>query len=409
MTLQTNKKRIALITTWYPPINGVAVSRMNAFANYLSEEFDVEVFCLGEKEKTEIKSYNLQIHYTTSNKLFTILKAKQSDHKIIHQTKTGLRIFLKYVVKNPLSTWRNSTNQKLKIQHLNNSFDLIISSYAPQEAHLVAINFCKEFKNVPWIDDMRDEMSSNPYIDLKTKNELIEIEKEVNKYASAITSVSKPIVDEFSQICTNVKFFEEIRNGFDHSIVFDTENIINSEILRIGYFGTFYGVIQPTYFFKSLFIFKVNNPDIRIEFNIYGAHNNYSIPKELRDNVIKHTKLSYFDAIKKMNEMDANIMLHPRGERKGVYSGKLFDYISAQKPIIACVDKNDVAAELIYSFDCGYVSEFQDVEQTAILLQQLVSDKKSFEFKIANDTQIKSLQRKNQVEKLAILINQLTN
>ena len=53
-----------------------------------------------------------------------------------------------------------------------------------------------------------------------------------------------------------------------------------------------------------------------------------------------------------MNEMDANIMLHPRGERKGVYSGKLFDYISAQKPIIACVDKNDVAAELIYSFDC---------------------------------------------------------
>ena len=200
MTLQTNKKRIALITTWYPPINGVAVSRMNAFANYLSEEFDVEVFCLGETENTVIKSKNLIVHYSTSNKLFTKLKAKQSDHKILHQTKTGLRICLKYFIKNPLSTWRNRTSQKLKSQHNKRPFDLIISSFAPKEAHLVAINFCKEFNDIPWIADMRDEMSSNPYIGLKTKNELIEIEKGVNKYASAITSVSKPIVDEFRKI-----------------------------------------------------------------------------------------------------------------------------------------------------------------------------------------------------------------
>ena len=49
--------------------------------------------------------------------------------------------------------------------------------------------------------------------------------------------------------------------------------------------------------------------------------------------------------------MDFNLFVHPRSERKGVYTGKLFDYISAAKPILACVDKDDVAAKMIEEFD----------------------------------------------------------
>ncbi len=407
MKLQTNRKRIALITTWYPPINGVAVSRMNAFANYLSEEFDVEVFCLGENEKTEIKSNNLQIHYSTSNKLFTKLKAKQSDHKIIHQTKTALRIFFKYVVKNPLSTWRNSTIKKLKNQHLKDSFGLIISSFAPQEAHLVAINFCKEFQNVPWIADMRDEMSSNPYIDLKTKNELIEIEKEVDKYASAITCVSQPIVNEFKSICSSVLFFEEIRNGFDHKLTFSS-NTLDSDEFKFGYFGSFYGERKPDYVFNSLVEIRKENPLLKFSIHIYGAHNNFSIPNSLKDIVFKHPSIGYLDAIKEMNKMDGNILIHPRTVNKGVFSGKIFDYISAEKPILAFVDKDDVAAQLINELDCGYVAEFADQQENKHILLQALSTKKQGAIKCATKANIQTFHRKNQINNLINLIYKLT-
>ena len=53
MSSESKNKKIALITTWYPPINGIAVNRMNAFANYLSERFEVEVFCLGKSRSDD--------------------------------------------------------------------------------------------------------------------------------------------------------------------------------------------------------------------------------------------------------------------------------------------------------------------------------------------------------------------
>ena len=406
MNLQTNKKRIALITTWFPPINGVAVSRMNAFANYLSEEFDVAVFCLGEIEKIEEKSRSLLVHYTSTNNLYTKLKANQSDRKIKHKAKTGLRILLKYFIKNPLASWRNATFQKLKVNHLKQPFDYIISSYAPEDAHMVAVRFCKEFKEIPWIADMRDEMSSNPYIDLNTKNRLIEIEKEINRYATAITSVSLPIVNEFKTICPSISYFEEIRNGFDHELTF-SDTFSESDEFKLGYFGSFYGERKPDYVFNSLVEIRKENPNFKFSVHIYGAHNNYFIPPALKDVVFKYPSLSYSAAISAMNKMDGNILIHPRTIHKGVYSGKIFDYISAERPILAFVDSEDVAAQLIVKLDCGYVAEFADQQENKQILLKAFQSKKEGVLKTAKKDDIAFYHRKNQVNNLIKLINKL--
>ena len=401
-------KRIALVTTWFPPINGVAVSRMNAFANYLSEEFQVEVFCLGEKSEKLQKTERLSVHFSTSNKLFEKLKSNQADNKLVHNAKTALRIGLKYIVKNPLDSWKKATIQKLKTRHKEETFDLIISSYSPQEAHLVAIEFCKEFSNVPWIADMRDEMSSNPYIDLNTKNMLKAIEEDVNKYASAITSVSKPIVEEFRQICPSVSFFEEIRNGFDHDLKLDNAASQDNEF-KLGYFGSFYGARKPDFVFNALVEIKKENPELKFSVHIYGAHNNYSIPSAIKEDVFKHVGLNYIDAVKEMNRLDGNILIHPRTKHKGVFSGKIFDYISAEKPVLAFVDKDDVAAELVNDLHCGYVAEFEDHAENKKIILEAFNGKLNNDLKIASAEAIASLHRKNQVQKLAELINQLTS
>ncbi len=401
-------KRIALVTTWFPPINGVAVSRMNALANYLSEEFQVEVFCLGEKSEKLQKTERLSVHFSTSNKLFEKLKSNQADNKLVHNAKTALRIGLKYIVKNPLDSWKKATIQKLKTRHKEETFDLIISSYSPQEAHLVAIEFCKEFSNVPWIADMRDEMSSNPYIDLNTKNMLKAIEEDVNKYASAITSVSKPIVEEFRQICPSVSFFEEIRNGFDHDLKLDNAASQDNEF-KLGYFGSFYGARKPDFVFNALVEIKKENPELKFSVHIYGAHNNYSIPSAIKEDVFKYAGLNYIDAVKEMNRLDGNILIHPRTKHKGVFSGKIFDYISAEKPVLAFVDKDDVAAELVNELHCGYVAEFENHTENKKIILEAFNAKLNNDLKIASAEAIASLHRKNQVQKLAELINQLTS
>lgn len=402
-----NKKRIALITTWFPPQQSVATNRMLAFVEYLSTDFELEVFCLDTKNHQVNWSENVTVHYSTSSTLFEKLKDLQSDGPLLHKIKVGTRILLSKVIKNPLIKWQKASVDKLIKRHKDANFDLIISSFSPQEAHLVALEFCKQFSTIPWIADMRDEMSANPYIDQTTKDNLKQIELEVNKFASAILSVSKPIVDDFRVLCPNVQHFEEIRNGFNHEFRRDVSQLAQSKVFTLGYFGTFYGTRKPTILFEALKELKLENVDFDFKVEIIGAHQNYTVPSEIAEKVQLYPALSYVEAIKKMAEMDLNVQLHPRSKQKGIFTGKLFDYISVQKPVLALVDSEDVAAQLIQEFSCGYVAEFSELEENKTMLKRAFDDWKSGIIPHASDEQVESLHRKKQVEKLKSLIDSI--
>ena len=401
-------KRIALITTWFPPQESVATNRMLAFAEFLSESFEVEVFCLAQEEKTIEWKSNIRLHYSASSEILERLKDKTTDGFFLHKIKVGTRIILSKVIPNPLAKWQKTTLSNLKQVHSQNAFDCIISSYSPQEAHLVAIDFKKDFPTVPWIADMRDEMAANPYLDSKTKNRLLAIEKEVNKYADALTTVSEPILLDFKKSMPNIRFFEEIRNGFNHQFKRDLNAEQRNEIFTLGYFGTFYGKRKPTILLEALKQLKSENKEFDFRFEIIGAHQNFTIPSEIASKIHLLPSLSYTEAIEKMATMDANIQIHPRSEQKGIFTGKLFDYISVQKSVIALVDTEDVAAKLIQDFDCGYVAEFSEMEANKKVILEAFNDWKMNQLKFATFEQVQTLHRRNQVRKLAELITDLT-
>jgi hypothetical protein len=404
--LSTNK-RIALITTWFPPQESVATNRMLAFAEFLSEDFEVEVFCLDQIERSISWNEFIKVHYSSSNKLFERLKDKQTDGTFLHKLKVGTRIILSKFIRNPLSKWQKSTFNKLENIHEINPFDCIISSFSPQEAHLVAIEFKKKFPAVPWIADMRDEMSANPYIDVTTKQTLSRVEKMVNDHADAVTSVSEPILNDFKQLLPKVQIFVEIRNGFNHEFRRDFNIFEKNKVFTLGYFGTFYGAIKPNIFFEALSELKNKNL-IDFKVHLVGVHANFSIPKNISNDVSIFQACSYLDAIENMSQTSCNVLINPGGLRKGVYTGKLFDYISVQKPVLAFVDKTDVAAKLIEEFDCGYVAEFDQLEENKKIILNAFEDWKQNKIKFASDEQVASLHRKEQVKKLAELIHKLT-
>jgi hypothetical protein len=405
--LSTNK-RIALITTWFPPQESVATNRMVAFAEFLSEDFEVEVFCLDQIERSITRNDSIKVHYSSSNKLFERLKDKQTDGTFLHKLKVGTRIILSKFIRNPLSKWQRSTLKKLENLHQINPFDCIISSFSPQEAHLVAIEFKKKFPAVPWIADMRDEMSANPYIDSTTRETLEKVEKQVNDYADAVTSVSEPILNDFKQLLPKVQFFEEIRNGFNHNFTRNLNHEVKNSVFTLGYLGTFYGKRKPNILMQALIELKQENSDFDFIFEIVGAHRNFHIPHELQKNILISPNLPYLEAIEKMATFDCNVQLHPKSEQKGIFTGKLFDYISVQKPVLAFVDKTDVAAKLIEEFDCGYVAEFDQFQENRKIILNAFEDWKQNKIKFASDEQVASLHRKEQVKKLAELIHKLT-
>jgi hypothetical protein len=402
--------RIALITNYYPPKSGVAVNRMEAFTSYLclNNDFNISVFTEGRESKQSKLKSNLSVNYISSFSLLSFFSSNKKDSKIIHLIRTLFLVLLRKLPLDFSKRWRKKVLNSLLESHKNIPFDVIISSYAPFDPHMISYTFKKLYPEVKWICDMRDEMSKNVGLTKRDKQKGRNIELLVNESSDALLSVSKPILEDFKLLCPNIPFFEEVRNGFNHSFEFEPPTDF-SGVLKFGYFGTFYGSIKPDFFFKAIVELVSSNSFSDFEIHLYGVHNNFSIPEKLLKYVFVHHSLTYEEAILSMNKMDANILLLPITERRGVYSGKLFDYVSVSKPIFACVDKTDVAADLINELGCGYVASFDSIDEIKHSIIELKSDLEKNYFKVASPNSIKELHRKLQVKKLERIILELLN
>jgi len=87
-----------------------------------------------------------------------------------------------------------------------------------------------------------------------------------------------------------------------------------------------------------------------------------------------------------------------------LFSGKLFDYLGAMKPIIAAIDKTDVAAALIKDCNAGFVASFNDEKEIAdaiLSAYKLWKNKECLKF---NEELILEHHRSKQVQKLNQLI-----
>lgn len=404
--MSEKRKHIAIISTWFPPNQSVATNRILAFVDLLSEEYQVTVFSL-DSNKHEVQwNTNAIVYYNTSNSFFERLQDKTTDTKIIHYAKVASRIILNKILPNPLKKWQKSTLKALQTKHNAQPFDLILSSYAPIEAHLIAVDFKQDYPSIPWVADMRDELTKNPYINESTRQQWAKIEQLVNQHAQAITSVSEPILTDFKAICPNVTLFEEIRNGYNHSLNF-SEACTRNEIFTIGYFGTFYGEIKPDRLFRALINIRKQDPDFVFRMVLQGVHQNFTIPSELKTFIEILPAVPYLQAIENMHNSDLNVFLYPSGKRKGVYSGKLFDYISVKKPVLGLVDKTDVAAKLIIGTSCGYVADYFDMEEIQNTLLQAFSDWKQQTVPTIKEEDRLALHRSEQVKKLKTVINKL--
>lgn len=378
---------------------------MSAFVNYLpKDKYELSVITLNAGNSPVQEEINkVQIYREENHQTIPLFKQKQGESRLKHYSKVLWNVLVHKLLPYPNAGWMHAVEKRLHTLNREKPIDLIISSFSPVEAHIASYNFLKNNTSIVWIADMRDEMASNKHIPEKTRMRLRSAEQLVNSRAQAITTVSKPILDDMKQIMNKVSVFEEIRNGFDHDIV--PKNTSNA-VFTLVYAGTFYGVIKPTNFFKGLKLFlEEHSTSYKIQF--LGTHHNFAIPAEIAPHCEFIPPVNNLEAIEIMNNADATLLILPFSERSGVYSGKLFDYISLQKPIVALVDPGDVAAHLIRETNSGFIAHFNQPEEikTAIENAYLVW-KSGVPMKMESE-QIRQLHRKYQVKKLEELIHKL--
>jgi glycosyltransferase involved in cell wall biosynthesis len=399
-----NKIHVILLSVYFPPILSVASNRMIAFAKYLDKDkFNVSVVTLYSdgSENVELPE-NVKVYYVKNSQFLKLATFKKHSSYLVHKLKALWNKIIISLNIPEYSSWQKGAYKKLKEIIEHDSQTIVIASFPVEEPLEVAIKIKAEFPEVKFIADLRDALSANPFVNEQIRSRYDNLEKRVLKSADIITTVSEPIIDDLKIKSTNSKIiFSEIRNGFD----FKPGSIKKANNkFTITYAGTFYADRNPSHFFNALNSLietkQIETPIV----NFLGVSGGIIIPKVLKNTVNCFERVEYEQIIPKLKSSDALLLVQPGNGFKGLFSGKIFDYLGAMRPIIAAIDKNDVAAKLISDCNAGFVASFDNENEIAnaiLSAYKLWKNNESLKF---NEELILEHHRSMQVLKLNQLI-----
>lgn len=396
------RSKILIVSTNFPPKRHVAVSRIEAYAKYLSIEHDVIIVTLGQESSTVNYEFEnggkCTVYYLTNDGLLAkLLFYTGNESWLLHKFKTLIRVVHNKLNVSHFANWAVKA-ERLIVDILNGErVDVLLSSYAPEDVLSLSYNALNKANNnySKWVLDMRDEYGDEFGLPVWVRKRRRQNEIKFSKRADLILSVSLPLVELFKKRMLHAKEFMELRNGFDHDIPPRAYN--KGDKLKIGYFGSFHGHRNPTRFFSALEKLAENT---EIEVQIATKSVTFSIPSRLSDKVKILPFMSYSESIYKMSEMDVNLLVLPSSGVLGVFSGKIFDYLSSGRSILALVNPTDVAAKLINSIGAGYVVDFDNQDKIEKTISQIYSDWQNNCLKLPKAEDVLIHHRKQQVEKL---------
>ena len=218
---------------------------------------------------------------------------------------------------------------------------LVFSTYSPSTSHFVASRISREI-GVPWVAEFRDVWSLSPYVIKCQPLDRIErwIEKKTMAPASQLITVSEPLAEDLSQL--HGKHTDVIPSGFDLDDY--SASVPLTTKFTITYTGRLYrGRRDPSELFKALRLLQqedeslVCNLEVRfVGFDSRDVVGTLVEEHSLGDTVKFLQQVPFEESVRLQKESTVLLLLSwndPRDE--GTYSGKLFEYLGAGRPILA--------------------------------------------------------------------------
>lgn len=401
-------KKILIISTFYRPIQCVAANRINAFAKYLHEfGYDVTVLTCSNGEKNEdVIEDNIRV-IRIVNDCHGVLSAfdtNKVETPVIHYMKCLYNMAVANFIIDAVPNWTSKAIDKAVNLLSEEHYDYVLSSALPLGPHIIGMKLKQCYPYIKWIADMRDAISEPRNATFFYKRRIRKLENKVLNKCDYLLAVSKPQVELFKQHYQGEEIdkFYQIRNGFDFAFE-PNRRKSKKAYFSIIYAGSFYGARKPNNFFLALLRVLARN-EMKLRVRIIGNKAPIEIPLGLRNIVSEESALPYEVICKEMKNADALLMVTPSCLEKGIYTGKLFDYLGSGTPIIALAPPDDVAGQLIKKANAGYVVANEDINSIEKVIECAYEDWANEKIFIPNTDIIMAHTRKEQVKRLANIL-----
>ncbi|NLJ05526.1 MAG: glycosyltransferase family 4 protein, partial [Exilispira sp.] len=317
--------------------------------------------------------------------------------------------------------WANKAYKVAKEIILTEDIKLVYTTGGPFSTHLIGLKLKKEFPQIKWVAEFRDEWTSNPIH--KTRFLRLYYEKHLERKFINNSDRIVVISETMKEFFINYHKLDEdkitvIYNGYDEEDFSSyrlTKNDTNK--LKILYFGSLYSKLTPQPLFKAIYKMKKTNHDLQnlLELTFIG-YNGHLLKK-----YIKKYKLNDFVNLKKRIEHnklfaeieDNDILLLIIGAYKGaqrIITSKIFEYMRMQKPILALGPEDGEVAKILKETGSGIIVHPGNIKKLIDTLNYLIERKNTglLESSFKMDlTKVKKYERKELTGQLAHIFDDI--
>jgi glycosyltransferase involved in cell wall biosynthesis len=385
-------KKVLIITYYWPPAGGVPVQRWVKMARYLHEfGWEPVIYTVENGEQAVLDHTlaatlpaNLEVirrpiwePYSAYRNLLGMRQDEKINAAFLQEKKKKswlqeLAVWIRgnFFIPDARRFWIKPSVSFLSDYLRKHPVDAIISTGPPHSMHMIALGV-KQQTGIPWIADFRDPWTN---IDYYTSLHLSRwadkkhhaLEKMVISGADKVVTVSKSWAADFASMYH--RQVDVVTNGFDtHD--YPEQPIKLDTSFTLHHVGMINKARNPEVLWKAIARLCAQHTefrqDVQIAFTGKVDHSVLDMIEQygLSAHVKQYGHVDHPVAIAHMRAAGVLLLLvNDAQDIKGRVPAKLFEYMAAQRPIVAIGDPEGDAAAILIETGCGVMHGLQDEE-----------------------------------------------
>lgn len=419
--------KVLILTYYWPPSGGAGVQRWLKFAKYLPE-FGWEPIIItvdpayaaypvtDESLAGELSS-SVKVYKTPAVDYFSIYKKDKTKiptagfaNSIDNSLSGKIQRFIRgnFFIPDPRRGWNKFAFKKaceiIEAEGINH----VITTSPPHSTQLIGLKIKKKYPGIKWVADLRDPWTDIYYYDqfyptFFSKRIDLGFEKNVLRKADRIITIGSTLKKIFSSKVPGItRKIDVITNGYDDG---DFNNVKPStpEIFTISYIGTLSDIYPINGFLDALLNFKASGKNFHLRFigTVSKKQKDLILSKIGNSGVEFISYVDHTEAVKYMLETSILLLIIPdHKSNRSIITGKIFEYIASEKPVICLGPVDGDAAEILRSAGTGITFGYNEITSVYDFLLQYVNNNP-----LANPDNQKKYSRKELTKKISEILN----
>ena len=366
--------KLLLVTLYFPPAGGGGVQRPLKFASHLPA-LGIETHVLAPDDPKWMHT-DAELPLPTQAWVHRARYVGPRGRRIADELhgRSGLDLALRRastlgrraLVPDENVTWNATAIPKAISIVRSEGIDVVLTTSPPNSIHLIGAAV-KKATGVAWVADLRDSIVLHPHRSNEGVAAFVKekaragVAKLVARQADAIVAAAESIADETRAIEPRGRVVT-IANGCDFDDFAGLE-YRRTDRFRLTHAGSFFGKRDPKPFLQALADSGLEDVSVRFVGDFRPGDREFMEGLGLADRVELVAYVPRRESLRLQRDSDALLLLIPDagGRGRGILSGKVFEYLAAERPVLAVVPPDGAAAKLIRDTGAGVVAAPDDV------------------------------------------------